>query len=665
MKRVLLLSLFALGLLVSGYSQVFNSVVNAAVPDDESSNMFTITVSGLPSQINTGFGLVEVALNLNHTYDSDVEVKIVSPDGSAFLLFSGIGDEGDNFTDTFFRDEAEYFIYQANPPFSGTFRPTGYVGTANNGQNPNGIWKIVVRDKWSNGETGTLISWSLNFGTNAPAPFPFSSSSLPIIKVKTDGSFIPNDPKILAVIQIINHGEGVLNHVNDTDYEYEGNMMIELQGFSTLLSTKKNYDLDLSDVSGNDIDTTLLGLPSENDWMFKSESTDPTLMYNTFIYEFSRRMGRYAPRTKYFEMVLDGEYQGLYTLTEKIKRDNNRVDIAKLKPEDTTGVELTGGYIIEMNINGDPYAWLSQYLPVNYATSGLPVEFKYVYPKAADIMPQQAGYIKTYVDNFEYSLHQPNFRDPINGYRKWIDEMTFIDFMFVNELSTNYDSYGRSTYLYKEKDTDGGKLKIGPPYDYDQAFCCITDWVWEVTHPHWPYPDWWSIFHTDSLFLQQVHCRWESVRANVWNMQNMYNFLDSTFSTIESSASLNFERWPNLGSPNVAYYVNILKQTIADRLAWMDVNITGADCSTGIITTADQGVRVFPNPATGNVSIDLTGCEGKARVSVYNGSGKCLYENTCECRGLRLIDLSVFSPGIYAIRIITGGTVFLDKLIVY
>ncbi|MBK7215015.1 MAG: CotH kinase family protein [Bacteroidales bacterium] len=480
----------------------------------------------------------------------------------------------------------------------------------------------------------------------------------------TNGNFIPNEPKVPAILQIINHPDGQPNQPSDTVYEYTGNIMVELQGFSSVGSPKKNYDIDLVNFFGLEIDTSLMGMPAENDWIFKSEPTDPTLMFNPLTYEFARKMGIYAPNTRFCELFLDGEYQGLYNLTEKVKRGENRVDIAKLKPEDTTGIELTGGYIIEMNHNGDPGAWDSQYLPINYGTSQLPVQFKYVYPKAVDIMPQQAAYIKEFVDNFELSLHQPDYADPINGYRKWIDESTFIDFMLVNEFSTNYDSYGRSTYLYKEKDTDGGKLKIGPPWDYDRGYCCVNDWVWEVTHPMWPFPDWWSIFDTDSLFKQQTYCRWYILRATEWKTEKFISYIDSVATIIEPAAYRNLERWPTVGYYDFQAAVAILKTILTDRLAWMDNNLSGADCFTSVDNLPTETAELFPNPAHHQLYLKPSQKSGNLRITLYDINGRMVLQQFTEASGLISIDISACKAGIYAVEILDKGKVVRKKLVI-
>ena len=425
-----------------------------------------------------------------------------------------------------------------------------------------------------------IIKIGLKANTACAASIPFSityegamTSVLPIVKLTTVNNGINNDVKVPVTMQIIDNGSGQINSTADTIYSYEGTIMTEWQGFTGPGYPKKNYDFDLVDANGNKMDTSLLGMPAENDWIFKAEYLDNSLLVNTVSYEFSRRMGRYAPRTKQCEIFLDGTYIGVYSLTEKVKRDNNRVDIAKLTSADTAGSALTGGYIIEMNINGDPAAWNSAYPPINSATSPHAVEFKYVYPKADSILPVQANYIKTYVDSFENALNDVNFMNDSVGYRKWIDVGTFIDFLIVNEFSMNYDSYGRSTYMYKEKDTDGNKLCIGPPWDYDRAMADDPNsgWVWENTHPYWPFPFWWSKMYSDSVYRHELACRWFSLREDVLKTPRFMAFIDSVSAPLfQGPADRNFAVWQTLGASTYASKVQNMKVFLYNRLTWID-----------------------------------------------------------------------------------------------
>ncbi len=411
-----------------------------------------------------------------------------------------------------------------------------------------------------------VIPFSVNYLTTM-------TSVLPIVKLTTLDQTINNDIKVPVHMQIIDNGAGEINAYNETSFAYEGDILAELQGFTGPYYPKKNYDFDLIDELGNKIDTSLLGMPAENDWIFKAEYLDNTLLVNTVAYEFSRRMGRYAPRTRTCEIFLDDQYIGVYTLTEKVKRDENRVDIAKLTPEDLTGSALTGGYIIEMNIIGAPGSWNSAYPPINSATNGNPVEFKYVYPKSSEIMPEQAEYIKAYVDSFENALNADAYLSAEWGYRNWIDVSTFIDFLIVNEFTMNFDSYGRSTYMYKEKDTDGGKLCIGPAWDYDRAMASDPNqgWVWEITHPGWPFPFWWSKMYTDEVYQMELACRWKSLRADVFATENFHAFIDSLAAPLYAGpAERNFLLWQTINPEEYDDLILSMKNWVSDRLVWID-----------------------------------------------------------------------------------------------
>lgn len=570
------------------FAQTFSSSPNQVIPDDNTWISFPINVSGLPSVIDTAFGFEQTCLSITHTWNSDLQVRLQSPDGTIVTLFSGIGGSDDNFTNTCLRADAAANVGSASAPFTGTFKPMGQLANFNNGQNPNGVWKLLIIDQAAQ-DIGSLLNWSITFGNNPAMPFLFTSSNLPIMKINTLGQIIPQDPKVLAHMQMIYHGEGVRNYMNQTDYYYEGDMLIEIQGFSGSSFPKTNYDFELVDANGNDRDTSILGMNRESDWMLKSEWTDPALMRNALTYEMARRMGKYAPNTRFCEVVLNGEYVGMYTITEKIKRSPERVDIAKLEPTDISGPELTGGYIIEMNINGDPAGWNSAYLPSNVATTPFAVEFKHVYPKANVIQPQQHNYIKAFTDSFENALNGPLFQDPTVGFRRFADESSFIDFCIVNEFSANYDSYGRSTFMYKEKITDGNKLHIGPAWDYDRAYATnpADGWVYEQTHPYWPFPFWWMKFEQDSVYMKKFYCRYHSLRPNVLATNSFLEYVDSTKALLQESYSRNLERWPDLGTASFDQVVNDLKWFITERLNWMDQQIVDPNLTVPVLHMND------------------------------------------------------------------------------
>ena len=99
------------------------------------------------------------------------------------------------------------------------------MGIANNGQNPNGVWQLLVYDTYAFADQGYMYDWSITFGDDPATSSTFDSSILPIVKINTGGQIIQNEPKVTAAFQIIDHGAGMLNHPTDTDYAFDGKIL--------------------------------------------------------------------------------------------------------------------------------------------------------------------------------------------------------------------------------------------------------------------------------------------------------------------------------------------------------------------------------------------------------------------------------------------------------
>ena len=158
------------------------------------------------------------------------------------------------------------------------------------------------------------------------------SSDLPIVVITTSGGEeIPDEPKITADMKIIFNGIGQINKVDDPGNIYSGKVGIEIRGRYSSSLPQKPYGFETRDEEGNNLNVPILGMPEENDWILTANYNDKTFLRNFLAFELFRKMGHYAPRTVYCEVVVNGEYQGIYLLGEKIKQDKNRVDIARLE----------------------------------------------------------------------------------------------------------------------------------------------------------------------------------------------------------------------------------------------------------------------------------------------------------------------------------------------
>ncbi|MFM9008487.1 MAG: proprotein convertase P-domain-containing protein, partial [Bacteroidota bacterium] len=143
MNRILALLLLCFTHLAK--AQSFSSS-NGNIPDNAVLTAFPVAVNGLPSQVDSAFGLKSVCINITHPYVGDLEIYLECPDGTRIELSTRNGGSGDNYWSTCFYDTVSGRINNGNAPFTGSYRPEGWLFTANNRQNPNGTWNILVRD---------------------------------------------------------------------------------------------------------------------------------------------------------------------------------------------------------------------------------------------------------------------------------------------------------------------------------------------------------------------------------------------------------------------------------------------------------------------------------------------------------------------------------------
>jgi subtilisin-like proprotein convertase family protein len=135
---------------------------------------FTTTTSVLNIGNHRIVADVNVTLDITHTYDSDLTLTLIGPNGVSVLLSQFNGGSGDNYTSTTFDDEAPVPIAAGTAPFSGSFRPQGLL-SALDGIPANGTWQLQVTDSASQ-DVGTLNSWSLRLEYADRRPSPSSVS---------------------------------------------------------------------------------------------------------------------------------------------------------------------------------------------------------------------------------------------------------------------------------------------------------------------------------------------------------------------------------------------------------------------------------------------------------------------------------------------------------
>jgi hypothetical protein len=498
-----------------------------------------------------------------------------------------------------------------------------------------------------------------------------TTTNLPIMIVQTPIAI--NDTFVQGTLNVIDNAS-MVNNVTDPP-TYTGMIGIKTRGNTAY--PKISYTLETWSAFNVSTNVSLLGMPTENDWVLMSNYTDRSLMRDVLAKNLHDKMGRYAPRMKHCELIVNGNYAGVYTFGEKIKRDSARLDLANLTVTDNFGENMTGGYIWRLNDGNNP-DWVSLIAPP-FGTAAQQTKFHYEYPDASDITPAQEAYIKSYVDSFETAMNASNFQDTLVGWRKFGAVNGFADFMIINEVSRNNDAYRNNVFMYKDKSK---KMRPGPIWNFDIAWnntmdCASskdTGWCYNLggTCPTESKlaPFWWSKLTTDTSFMKELKCLYTDYRkpGNLLDTAKMFFSIDSISSllTAQNAVSRNFTQFPIWGVPlvneptpmaaNYSEEVNNLKQFIRKRITWLDskwILTTGCPAPLAVNDMElNQLVAVYPNPANNAVSVKYEGKYKKGyTVNILTLQGTRVSQ-VASSDYITTLDISHLPIGMYLLQVV-------------
>ena len=402
---------------------------------------------------------------------------------------------------------------------------------------------------------------------------------LPAIFVDTKGKCLDMNvtEKIPATMRVL---DGATNNIADSAKGTLYDIGIKVRGQSSATFPKPGYTIEIHDNKGESINESMLGLPPSDDWIFHGPYVDKSMIRNALAHWMFRQAGRYSPRTKHFDLYINGVYRGVYVLIEKIKRGKYRVDVSKLKETDISGDDVTGGYIWAFDKTGTNTGGMGNE-DINKegfkTADGLNVIMHY--PKKENLQQQQQAYLKKYLEDLENL-----FKNGKNGsgYENYVDMTSALDYVLHEEVTNNSDSYWCSFFLHKPKESKGGKVTLGPAWDFNLAMSNGSQpenggnnnggqWGWggggmggggmgssgttgwqiessmKTGMSGLKIPNWLLGMWKDSHYQSELKKRWAELRSGVWHSKTMDVYLDSMKTYLTKAADRNFKRWPNLG----------------------------------------------------------------------------------------------------------------------
>ena len=331
------------------------------------------------------------------------------------------------------------------------------------------------------------------------------------------------------------------------------NLRIRGRGNSTWSFPKKPYQIKF------DNKENVLGMPKDKKWILLANYSDKTMLRNELAFDLSRYSNlNWTSESRFVELFINNEYLGVYQIAQKVEESSNRVNIGD------------NGYLLEVD-------QLSRLDPddVFFETNNYLFNIK---EPNLDFEDNRYNIIKNYIELTENTLLGNNFTDPIEGYSKYIDEDSFIDWYLVNEITKNNDAiFFSSVYMNY---IPGGKLKMGPIWDYDISLGNINYNGNETTDGFWiKNATWYSRLFEDPNFVTKVKSRFNYF----YNNRDLFQeHINSNSLYLNQSQKRNFYKWPILGTyiwPNNVYFptyneeVIYLKEWLDERLDWLNDNL--------------------------------------------------------------------------------------------
>ena len=406
---------------------------------------------------------------------------------------------------------------------------------------------------------------------------------LPVLRIDVGGQPVQKDIDVAGQIQIFENHDGTLTDLDTAPPSLSTKVAFQGRGNFTWTLPKKGYAFELQDSGGNGLDVSILGLPPGSDFALYACYPDKTCMRNALVFALGQELGVWSPRTRFVELILDGDYKGLYMVWERVRRDNTRCDVDKPAKTASEG-DVSGGYILRHEGGGKGQETIDG---VNYnrdfATASGRI-YTYHYPDVDDLTPEQTAALTGRIQAFEDAM----MTDPAD-HAAWIDVQSWVDHGIVEELTNNWDGYVHSVYMAIEAEEDGGLLHMGPLWDYDLAFAngnvtgynCATDnWSYQNVRP---FPDdvptYWLDLYADPEFQRSFKCRWQDLRDGAISLETFTARIDA-WKTFTAAARVRDQaKWNTVGMqifPN-CFSAPTYDGEVDMLLAWIDARITWLD----------------------------------------------------------------------------------------
>ena len=399
-------------------------------------------------------------------------------------------------------------------------------------------------------------------------------TDLPVIYITSD-QFIEKDIPINCRVSLLNAANDGTVHRVDEKADISFDASIRIRGASSSHFEKSQYRIKLlkDTESGAERKYDFFGMGSESEWVLNGPFLDKTLARNYIAYNLAAEHMEWAPESRYVELFVNGQYRGVYLVTEPVSNGTGRLRLSKF------GL-LNGetAYIVSRDRDASDTDPLQNYGTVNKRTYySLYVE----YPGKANITDSEYAWIENDISEFEEVLFSDNFADPEKGYAKYIDVDNFVDYFIINEVFMIHDADVLSTYVYKEL---GGKMKL-TVWDFNNGLDNYQWFAEDYEEFFLASGSWFRWLIRDRAFVDRIVARYRDLRKTTYDTAHIFQILDSTTELLGDAVERNFKIWGYTFNMNLLVgskrnprsYEKALEQfreTLTTRIEFLDEHIT-------------------------------------------------------------------------------------------
>lgn len=399
-------------------------------------------------------------------------------------------------------------------------------------------------------------------GTELP-PMPSFSGSLPVLYINTDGYRNIDSKENYLHARWWLDAQGIPGYKSIGSANHPLGMLIKGRGNYTWTVSKKPFRIKL------DTKQSLLGMKSDRHFCLLAHHEDHyAKLKNAMGFELSRRIGMpYTPSQKPLEVVLNGQYIGLYFLAEKIRVDKNRVNIYEQDNGDTCAANITGGWLLEIDNNRN-----FNTIYINERNNGENwYDWLWVTPHSPDTLStEQRHYIRDLLTMVNDSIYTEDKSS--DGWEQYINLDSLACFYILGEILDDTEHFSGSCYMYKQRG-DSTKLIFGPVWDFGSAFqreifTGVADFdYFFYQQPTYFYSHWIEEIAKFPHFQEVVRRHWREFYNSGFNGLDISTFITNHVNTIRQAWNANAIRWNATG--NLDWQAYQFKSHVNSKISWL------------------------------------------------------------------------------------------------